>query len=76
MDKKSPLQMVAGILLVVGGLNWGLVGLGYFINTNLNLVNLLFGWLPALENVIYLVVAASAVVHAMSCMKSCECEKK
>ena len=77
MDKKSPINMIAGILLVVGGLNWGLYGIGMFIGTNLNLVNLLFGWIPTVEYIIYILVGVSAVVHALSCMKSCQnCEKK
>lgn len=50
------LHMVAFLLLVVGGLNWGLVGLFKF-----NLVNSLFGGMPALEMLIYVLVGASAV---------------
>lgn len=73
MDKKSPINMIACILLVVGGLNWGLVGIGQFIGANLNLVNILFGWAPVIERIVYIVVGISAIVHAMSCMKGCNC---
>lgn len=65
--------MISGILLVVGGLNWGLVGLGYFFGANLNVVNLLFSVLigvPVLEAVVYLLVGVSAVIHAFTCSKS------
>ena len=48
------LHMAAYMLLWVGGLNWGLVGL-----FKLNLVNALFGSLPALEMLVYVLVGAS-----------------
>lgn len=47
--------------LVLGGLVWGLVGLGYFFNTNLNIINLIFGSVPVLENLIYVVVGLCAL---------------
>ena len=47
--------MVAFILLVVGGLNWGLVGL-----FNYNLVSMIFGT-GMLTNVIYDLVGLSAI---------------
>ena len=47
----------AAILLVIGGLNWGLIGL-----LNLNLVNLLLGAIPILEKLVYILVGLSAVV--------------
>lgn len=50
------LHMVAYVFLWVGGLNWGLVGL-----LNVNLVNMLFGSVPALEKLVYVLVGASAV---------------
>ncbi|HRY91586.1 MAG TPA: DUF378 domain-containing protein [Candidatus Gracilibacteria bacterium] len=62
------LNIVTGVLLAIGGLNWGLVGLGSFLNTNLNVVNLLLGGIPVLENIIYLVVGLSAILHAFTCL--------
>lgn len=44
------------ILLIVGGLNWGLVGLFDF-----NLVTALLGSIPMLEKVIYILVGVAAV---------------
>ena len=55
------LHMVAYILLFVGGLNWGLVGLFQF-----NLVNMIFGSMPALETLIYVLVGVSAVYLAVT----------
>jgi len=73
MDNKF-WNMLSGILVVIGGLNWGLVGLSYFINFNLNIVNILFTqWIgvAALEYIVYLVVGVAAVAHAVLCPKMC-----
>lgn len=66
------LHMVAYMLLWVGGLNWGLVGL-----FNLDLVQLLFGSMPALANLVYVLVGASAVYTFITHMGECKvCSKK
>lgn len=61
MDKKTmrSLHMVAMLLVLVGALNWGLVGL-----LNLNLVNTIFGSIPAAERLIYVLVGASGLLVA------------
>lgn len=61
MADKNALDWIVYILVIVGGLNWGLVAIGNWAGTNLNLVNLIFGALPALENIIYLLVGLSAL---------------
>lgn len=48
--------MLTYILVLVGALNWGLVGVGWFVDTNLNIVNLLFGSWPTVEYLIYAIV--------------------
>ncbi|MDD5376827.1 MAG: DUF378 domain-containing protein [Candidatus Gracilibacteria bacterium] len=53
--------MLTYILVLVGALNWGLVGVGWFVDTNLNIVNLLFGSWPTVEYLIYAIVGLSAV---------------
>ena len=64
--------MVAFVLLVVGGLNWGLVGL-----FNFNLVSSIFGSMPAVEMIVYVLVGASAVYLAATHMNDCKyCSKK
>ena len=60
-------KKVSKVLLIVGGLNWGLVGIGMFMNTNLNIVNLLFGSWPVVEGLVYVLVGASAVVKLVGC---------
>jgi len=63
--------MVAFSLLVVGGLNWGLVGL-----FGVNLVTMLFGSMPMLESTVYMLVGASAVYLAATHMQDCKvCSK-
>lgn len=47
--------MVAFILLVVGGLNWGLVAF------NINLVSMLVGSWPIVEQAVYVLVGLSAI---------------
>ena len=80
MMKKNPLAIISCLLITIGALNWGLVGLGGFINTNLNLVNLLVGTWPMVEWIVYLLVGVAAVVHAIFCFKGCcgsgKCECK
>ena len=55
------LHMVAFVLLVVGGLNWGLVGLGGFTGANWNVVNMILGSWPQIEWLVYVLVGLSAV---------------
>jgi len=51
---KCSCSKVAWVLVLVGGLNWGLVGLGMLMNSNWNLVSLIFGSWPTVEAVVYL----------------------
>ncbi len=55
------MKKLAMVLVGIGAINWGLVGLGYFLKTNLNVVNLIFGFSPALEHIIYLLVGLAAI---------------
>jgi len=48
-------------LTAVGGINWGLIGLGNFFGSNWNLVNMALGGMPIVENVVYVLVGAGAV---------------
>ncbi|HAG27711.1 TPA: DUF378 domain-containing protein [Patescibacteria group bacterium] len=57
------LNTLAMILLVVGGLNWGLVGA-----FNFNLVTTIFGD-TMLTTIVYILVGLSAVLVAINSMK-------
>ncbi|MDD3086247.1 MAG: DUF378 domain-containing protein [Candidatus Iainarchaeum sp.] len=59
----NTIETVALALVVIGGLNWGLTALGY------NVVNLLLGSIPVLEQVVYLVVALAALYVAYTMVK-------
>lgn len=66
------LHMAAFTLTIVGGLNWGLVGL-----LNINLVSALLGVGSGLESIVYILVGASAVYIAATHMTNCKvCSKK
>jgi hypothetical protein len=53
---KDVIGWVAFVLLIIGGLNWGLVGL-----IKLDLVNAIFGNMTTLSRIIYLLVGVSAI---------------
>ena len=56
------LEITALTLTIIGAVNWGLVGIGGFLETNLNLVNLIFGSLPALEWIVYILVGLAGLL--------------
>ncbi len=58
--KLDRLDLVALILVVVGGINWGLVGLFGF-----DLVAVIFGELTLISRMIYTLVALSAIYTAV-----------
>ncbi|DAA87154.1 TPA: DUF378 domain-containing protein [Candidatus Gastranaerophilales bacterium HUM_3] len=55
------LKVTSYILVLIGALNWGLVGLFDF-----NLVSFLFGDMTLLSRVIYSLVGISAIVAAIT----------
>lgn len=66
------LHMLAYILVLVGGLNWGLVGLFHF-----NLVMYLFGAWSSVETVVYVLVGLSALYVLFTHKGDCKvCSKK
>lgn len=69
--KCTPSKIIWALVLI-GALNWGLVGLGGFFDGNWNVVNLIFGSWEWLENLIYVLVGASAV---MTLFGGCKCGK-
>lgn len=50
-------------LVVIGSINWGLVGLGALIGTgNWNVVHALLSSMPQLENIVYVLVGVGGVM--------------
>ena len=54
------LDVTAAVLLVIGGLNWGLVGAA-----NFDLVATVFGEMSTLSRLVYLVVGLAALYQAL-----------
>jgi len=61
------LHMAAFLLVIVGGLNWLLIGL-----LNLNLVSSILGSGSMLEKLVYILVGASAVYVLATHKKDCK----
>lgn len=61
--ERSALEWIASILVVIGALNWGLVGVASFngIDYSWDLVALLLGSVPMLASIIYILVGLSGL---------------
>ena len=68
------LHMIAFILVIIGGLNWGLVGLGWIVGggANWNVVELLLGAGSTLSGIVYILVGLSAVWLGVTHKKDCK----
>ncbi len=56
------LSQVTRILVVIGGINWGLVGIGMLLgSSSWNVIQMILGTVPTLEAVVYVLVGLSAV---------------
>lgn len=61
------LHPLAFLLVVVGAINWGLVGLFGF-----NLVNTILGGIPGVENIVYILVGAAGVYSIYDHKQNCK----
>lgn len=59
------LHMAAFILVIIGGLNWGLTAFGW------NVVSMILGSWPTLEMIVYLLVGVSALYLVFTHKKDC-----
>lgn len=70
---KCGVAKFAFVLVIIGAINWGLVGVGMLMNNDLNLVNMLLGSWPTVEAIVYLLVGISALVKIFGCpCKQCK----
>lgn len=71
---KCGLAKFAWLLVIIGALNWGLIGLGTLFGGNgWNVVHMIFGSMPTLEAVVYLLVGIGAIVKIFGCpCKKCK----
>ncbi len=68
MCKMCPVHKLSFYLVIVGALNWGLVGAFKF-----NLVSTLVGSWPSVERVVYVLVGIAAVAMLFGCScKACK----
>jgi len=64
--------MIAKVLVIIGGINWGLVGVGMLLGSDWNLVHAILGSWPAVEAVVYVLVGVAAVAKIFGCRcKTC-----
>ena len=60
------LHKIARVLVIVGGINWGLVGLGMLMNADWNVIDMVLGqWEPVLGLVYVLVGVATVMMFLM-----------
>lgn len=55
------LKQVSRILVIVGGLNWGLIGLGMLMGSDWNIIHMILGSFSWLEAIVYVLVGAASV---------------
>ncbi|HSA06028.1 MAG TPA: DUF378 domain-containing protein [Candidatus Gastranaerophilales bacterium] len=65
------LQALTYVLVIIGAINWGLIGLFSF-----DLVSFLFGEMTALTRIIYSLVGISAITHLLIATSSYKLEKE
>jgi uncharacterized membrane protein YuzA (DUF378 family) len=58
---------IACVLVIVGALNWGLVGIGGFMGADWNVVHMLLGAWPQVEWLVYVLVGIAGLLHIKSC---------
>lgn len=62
------LNMITGLFVIIGAINWGLVGAWDF-----DVVAQLFGVGSTVSRTIYIIVGVCGLWHALSCIKQCCC---
>ncbi len=68
-EKMCGIHKLGSALVFIGAINWGLVGL-----FNWNLVGAIFGGVPVIERVIYILVGLSALAM-LGCGRCKACKK-
>ena len=69
MSRLKQYETLAWWLVIVGALNWGLYGLGMLLGGSAwNVVGMLLGSWPMVENVVYVLVGLSGLMLLMGKM--------
>lgn len=66
------LHIIGFVLLIIGGLNWGLVGLGMFAGSDWNVVHMILGSWPQVEWIVYILVGLAALWMLVKHPKECK----
>ena len=61
------LRKIRKILLLIGGLNWGLIGVGMLVGSDWNVVHMLLGSWPVIEAIVYVLVGLAAIMKLVGC---------
>ncbi len=82
MHKKHMImRKISRCLVIIGGINWGLIGVGAFYSKDWNIVHMILGNWPKAEWIAYILVGIAAVKMMFHfCRKSamkcgCDCNK-
>jgi len=65
------LHMIAWVLVMIGGINWLLIGIGGFVGSDWNVVHLILGSWPALEWLVYVIVGVATVYEIVNHKRNC-----
>lgn len=63
-------SLIGKILLIVGGINWGLVGVGMLMGKDIqawNVVHMILRTMPTIEAIVYVLVGIAAVMKIFGC---------
>ncbi len=58
---------IAKVLVIIGGINWGLVGVGMLMSKDLNVVHMALVSMPTTEALVYLLVGLAALISIFGC---------
>lgn len=59
--------LIGKILLIIGGINWGLVGVGILMGSDWNIVHKVLGAMPNFEAIVYIIIGVVAVIKIFGC---------
>jgi uncharacterized membrane protein YuzA (DUF378 family) len=59
--------LIGKILLIVGGINWGLVGVGMLMGSDWNVIHMILGSMATVEAIVYVLVGIVAVMKIFGC---------
>ena len=59
-------------LVIIGAINWGLVGIGALMMKDWNIVHMILGGVPTIEAIVYILVGIAGIVLIFGCRcKTC-----